>query len=452
MSRSAINMAWALAGLVGMTPVHAADLSRAVRAAQDNDPTLQSALANKEAAQENIAIARARLLPQINFQSTRQNTSQTTTQDTVFGPQERDFKGNAKNDQFTVRQGLIRPRDWAGYSVGQAQASYGDHKYQSALSDTWSRGANVWLEAVAAQKTRDVLAQTLVAMGEAAKQEQLRFEKGEGTRDSMAEAQAQLAQAQATLQEAEVTLLAKQRIYSLQTGLNPQTLAQRQLPPPNTQALPSTAREGFWQRLLVSTPELLAAQVVEHVNALRADQTKFDHYPTLDLVGSASWAQNDTTNTLGYRYNNHLIGVQLTLPLFSGGGMEASRRQAIAILNASIADRKALQLRIDNQFNADWFAQLGLLERIKAAEQLVRAAEEQRRAAESGQTKGLRTWGDRSNAEQIWARRSTDLIGLQLNLYKIQARLLSLLPTQDAAWLNWLKHMDASTLSSHVKP
>ena len=61
---------------------------------------------------------------------------------------------------------------------------------------------------------------------------------------------------------------------------------------------------------------------------------------------------------------------------------------------------------------------------------------EERKAAHSNLVKGLSTWSDIPNS---------DLIGIQTNLYKIQLRILSLLPSSDAAWLAWVQLLDQAS-------
>jgi hypothetical protein len=73
---------------------------------------------------------------------------------------------------------------------------------------------------------------------------------------------------------------------------------------------------------------------------------------------------------------------------------------------------------------------------------------EQKKAYIAGVSKGIRTWSDVSNAELLLARRSSDLISIQTNLYKIQARILSLLPIQDDLWGQWIKTMDSGNSSN----
>jgi hypothetical protein len=73
------------------------------------------------------------------------------------------------------------------------------------------------------------------------------------------------------------------------------------------------------------------------------------------------------------------------------------------------------------------------------------SAKEQKKAALFGVSTGLRTWSDVSNAELLLARRASDLIGIQTNLYKIQSRILSLLPSSDEAWQAWVNLLDQAS-------
>ena len=437
---SALAVVCGVAGLA-----HAQELREVIGAAQGRDPTLQSAAANRDAAQENIDIARSRLLPQLSYQNTTQQTHQTTTQTTSAGPQVRDFDGKSYSRQLSLRQGLIRPRDVAGYMAGGAQAEYGTYKYDSALSDLWSRSVAAWLDVLAARTLLDVQQQTLKSVTEAARQEVKRFDRGDGTRDARAEAQAQSAQAQALVVDAKLALQARERAYQLLTGLDPQALANKRLPNEAEVKLPESSKDELWSFVASAGPEFLAAQAVETVNRYRMIQAASDHLPTLDFVASATRAQNDSTNTLGATYNNRQVGAQLALPLFSGGGIEAGRRQAMATYQASVADREATLMRLDTQFTNDWASQAGLLERAQAARSLLDAAKDQRRGIELGLARGLRNWGDLSGAELLVARRYNDLVNLQVTLFKTQARLLSLVSIQTPAWDAWVQALDAAS-------
>lgn len=415
-------------------PAGAVELTAAVRAAMGADPALASAVANRDAAQENIAIARSRLLPQVALQGTFQQMNQTRTQNGV----QSDFSGPSRNAQLTVRQSIYRPRDFAGMDIGRLQAEYGASKLESAKSDLWNRTSSAWIDVLVAQALREVYAAAASSAELAATQERRRFEAGDSTRDAVAEATGQLALARSQLAEARYDLQARLHAFNLLTRLGVQEFAGVRLPATDRPFPLAESREAFLSRVLESNPELGAARIAEAVSERRLAQASADHRPTVDLVASMNHGQNDSVNLLGTTYRSTQVGVQLAVPIFQGGGLNAAQRQASAAFTAAGEDRKSLENRLSAQATADWNSQEGLRERAEGASSLVAAAREQRRAIELGIKGGLRTWADLSVAELQLARREADRIRAVGELFKTQSRLLSLLPIDDPAWDRWL--------------
>lgn len=426
-------------GLALAFPAAAVDLRTALRSAEQNDPALASASAQRDAAAENIAIARARLLPQVSLQASRQRLEQTTTS----GTQTREFEGPSSNTQLNVRQGVFRPRDWLGVDVGKLQAEYGQYKLYSAQGDLWLRTVSAWIDVLGAQAVREFQAQSVDSAVNAATQEKRRFQSGEGTRDAVAEGEAVLALARAQLASAELELAARGKAFALLTRIDPQSL--RSLKLPELRSLPASlpAQGDVLQLVLETNPELLAARAAEAITQKRLAQAKVDHLPTFDLVGSRARAENDTVNTIGTRYNNTQLGFQLTVPIYSGGGLSATQRQQAALLTAAQADRDAVEYQLRAQVSTEWNAQAGLRERAYAAQQLIGAAREQRKAAELGMRLGLRTWSDASAADLSIGRRGADYVAFVVALVKAQAKLLSLLPVTDPVWDRWAQELSA---------
>jgi protease secretion system outer membrane protein len=429
----ALHTALALALAVALPVAGAVDLPVAQRAALLADPALASALANRDAAQENIAIARSRLMPQVSLQSTMQQTNQTTDR----GGLVQDFNGPSKNTQLSLRQAVYRRRDLAGLDIGKLQALYGEHKVTSAQSELWNRTALSWIDVLGAQALRDIYASTLSSVSQSAEQERKRFEAGDGTRDSVAEAAAQLALARAQLADTTIDLESKLRAFRLLTRLPVAGFDDFRLPGAIALGALPEAEDTLLDRILDTNAEVQQARVNEQIGERRLAQSSADHWPTLDLVAGMNRAQNDSTNTLGVRYSNSQVGVQLVVPIYSGGGVAASERQASAAYQAARSDTEYLIQRLRTLYLTDWRAQGSLLERAGAARELVEAGLEQRRAAEFGIKAGVRTWADRGSAELLRARRESDLVTLTATLLKTQARLLSLLPAGDPAWERW---------------
>ena len=419
---------------------HAVDLPAALQGAQAADPTLASAMANRDASFENIAIARSRLLPQISLQATHQNLQQTTVN--TLGTNE--FSGTSSNTQLNLRQALFRPRDWAGLSIGKLQAQYGEYKLASAQSDLWSRTVIAWTDVLAAIAMRDAYAQGVASAEAAAQQEQKRFAGGDGTRDQVAEASAQLQLAQAQLKDADLELEGRRRAFKLLTRLDATGFEKYRVPEASRIPVVLASEDDTVQRIVESNPELMAARVNEVISERKLAQARSDHLPTVDLIGSAARAQNDSTNTLGTRYNNHQIGFQLVVPIYSGGGISATQRQFAALYTAATADREALDQRLRSQLTVDWNSLGGLQEKIGSAQELVKSAREQRRGAELGLKAGVKTWADVSAADQLIARRESDRINMVATLVKIQTRILSLMPTGEPAWDRWMRALSAA--------
>ena len=201
-------------------------------------------------------------------------------------------------------------------------------------------------------------------------------------------------------------------------------------------------KEDMWRRIQDTAPELIAAQALEKIQNVRIKQAGTDHLPTIDLVASLNKAQNDATFTQGYRYQNTQVGIQYNIPLFSGGGVNASQRQALATYEAATADKEALSQRMENEFNSSWATQQALVDRVKASNSLKLSALEIKNATDRAIYYGLRSWAEKSNAEMNLARRSVDAINAQLNFYKTQLRFLKMLPVDDPYWRFFIDRLD----------
>ena len=427
---------------VALQNASANTLVESVEAIVKVDPSLKSADKNFQATQENYGLAKSRLLPQVYLQGSRQQLTQTTTQDTLLGPQSKTFSGPSVSDQLVIRQGVIRPKDVMGLDLANAQTDHGLNKYKSELSDTYVRAVTAWLDALVAMKQVDFNKAMLSSVEEAANQEAKKFQRGDGTKDAMIEAKAQLDNAKAILSESLEDLASKQQTYWLLTRLPYENLKSKNFPELNLNNFAIQPRDDMWRRIQDTAPELIAAQALETLQNVRIKQARTDHLPTLDLVASLNKAQNDATSTQGYRYQNTQVGIQYNIPLYSGGGVNAAQRQALATYEAAVADKEALNQRMENEFNSAWASQQALIERVKASNSLKLSALEIKTATDRAIFYGLRTWAEKSNAEMNLARRSVDAINAQLNFYKTQLRFLKMLPVDDPYWRLFVDRLD----------
>ena len=142
------------AGLVFFTLTsQALTLEEAIESAIKVDPSLRASKFNVMATEENIAIARSRLLPQVSIQGSSNQLTQTTTQELASGgSSSRSFTGPSVNHQFVIRQALLRPKELSALRYAELQTQYMELKYKSDVKDLRNRVITAWIELLGAQQ------------------------------------------------------------------------------------------------------------------------------------------------------------------------------------------------------------------------------------------------------------------------------------------------------------
>ena len=230
-------------------PVIAITLEEAFKSAVKVDPALRASKFNQDASNENIAIARSRLLPQVSLQGSSNQLTQTTTQDVPGSASlSRSFTGPSVNHQFVIRQGLLRPKDISGLNFAELQAQYGEVKYQSDMSDLWTRVTYAWIDLVSSTQLVEAYERPLKPLLSATNQEKARLTQGDGTKDAAIEAEAQYQFAAATHQQALQNLRAKQRAFEVLTQADSKSLLGVRLNLNPTPRFGESDRDRLWTR------------------------------------------------------------------------------------------------------------------------------------------------------------------------------------------------------------
>jgi len=405
-------------------PVLAITLQEAFNSAVKVDPALRASKFNQDASNENIAIARSRLLPQVSLQGSSNQLTQTTTQDVPGSASlSRSFTGPSVNHQFVIRQGLLRPKDVSGLNFAEIQAQYGEVKYQSDMADLWTRVTYAWIDLVSCTQLVEAYERPLKPLLSAANQEKTRLTQGDGTKDAAIEAEAQYQFAAATYQQALQNLKAKQRAFEILTQADANSLLGVRL---NLNPIPTfeeSDRDRLWTRSREKSFDLQFSELQVLLQRERVRMARADHMPTLDVLASWNLAKNDATSTQGYRYQNNQVGIQYMIPIYAGGAISAADRQAGLALEASIAESEAVANRIEVDFRVLWSNWLGQVARVKAGFKLVESSKEQLKATELSYVHGVKTLMELANAELVMSRRVADQVNIVVEYQKYTARL-----------------------------
>lgn len=409
-ARRILALAATLIGSAFYAPAWSLDLSQAYEAALAQDATLRAARAATAARHERLPQARAQLLPNLSLSASRNRNALESTAPNFFGRAVTTNKNyTSSSEALTLRQPLFRAYQRADYRQAQAQVEDADALLERELQNVAVRVSSAYFEALfTAEQLALVLAQkaTYTSQLDAAKK---RFAAGSGTRTDIDEAQAALdlnvAQELEARQNADFTHRQIQNLINQPVErLAPLDPAKMVLLPPTPERL-----EDWTERAEASSPEMRSLKAQLEAARHEVAKAQAGHYPTLDAIAQWSRSDSDTTSSVNNRYTNKSIGLQLNVPIFSGGYVNSQVRQALAeqerAEQALEALRRDLGLRVHREFRG---VTEGVL-KVRALEQAVRStgqvALSNRRSFEAGS----RTLIDTLNAEQQKVSAQRDL-------------------------------------------
>jgi len=354
----------ALASVLASGAAQAApmNLLQAYQAALQNDPTYRSAIYENQAGQEARIMGRSNLLPKLSgryatsknqadiTQSGKNMLGQPVTQTT-----QRDY--TSLNAGVTLRQPLVNFEALALYNQGIAKTHYSDAQFVGRSQELMLRLVGAYADA---QYSED---QLMLAMAQRdAYREQMHvnerlFKQGEGTKTDMLETEAHANLAEAQVLEAQDNVTVARNTLAGIVGMEVTELAPlnqdfRLLP-----LQPATFQE--WRDLaMTKNAEIVALGYGVEIAREEINRQRAGHAPSMDLVAGYSKQKSSATNTINQDDNVRSIGVEVNIPLFSGGYTSSATRQAVA--NAEKA-RSDLDAKI-NQVSVELRKQFSLMQ------------------------------------------------------------------------------------------
>lgn len=415
--------------------VQAADLLDVYRLALKNDMTIRIAQANYMAAQEAEPQAWARYLPQIQGTFNVSESSADSEQaEFVQGQgfivlQFDGVESNSESLLLTLNQtifnwGTVQQIDAAGYFVAQAKADY-----QAAQQQLIVRVAEAYFNFLSAKDTLNAARANLAALEQQLEQTQKRYEVGLIAITDVQESQAAYDLAAAEEIQAELEVVTRREALSVIIGQYVENLA---APDDIPLVKPKPSDPDAWVELAMEQNlNLIAARFALKNAYANVDIAQADHYPTIGL--SASYSDNTRGNDVvvsGVPYpdttnSSTTIGLQLTVPIFSGGATSSQVDEAAALAMAQQAQLKLTTRETKQLARSAYLGVVSNLSRVKALKQAVKSAQTALEATEAGYEVGTRTTVDvltsRQNlftARTNYARAKYDYI---INLLKLKA-------------------------------
>ncbi|GAA3590442.1 TolC family outer membrane protein [Gibbsiella greigii] len=378
-------------------PGQALGLVEAWRQALSHDPVFQAAIHARNAETEEKNIGRAALLPKINYDYSHSRNDSTVTS----GELRSDRHYNSHASTLSFQQPLLDYEAWSRYQQGGAAAQMGNEQLRDAGQQLLVRLFQAYSNVLFSQEEIALVEAQRRAYREQYRLNQRLFEQGEGTRTDILETEARLNLADAQLIEAQDNLnLSEQELAKLLGA----PIAAVQLAPLNARFTPrplQPANFGHWQNLaLHHNAQLLALSQSLAVSRYEIERSRAGHLPRVTLVANARKSSSDSESSYNQKYDTRSIGVQVSVPLFAGGGVSAATRQAGERYQQAAKEKDeqilTVQLELRRQFNLVTSSQA----KIKAYQLAERAAQALVLATRKSVSGGERVNLDVLNAEQ----------------------------------------------------
>lgn len=290
-----------------------------------------------------------------------------------------------------------------------------------------------YFDAQLAQQKLQLLSAQLVSTQKFAEEAKYRYEIGNRPITEVYEAQAQLARTQAEHYGAQSDLQIKLQKLQDAIGHVPSVL-------PNSialkDALPKLGEVSVWlEKAQKGNIELQMHQLTVQNAQAKANEYALGASASVDLVGqigrqklTGSGDYGDASN----RENTSMVGLQLTIPLYTGGYNSAKHKEAQAALQKAQLDFASAQERVAQQVNSAYLgAQTSLLQ-VTALTRALKASEAQLDATKTGQEVGHRTLLDVLNAQNQTTSTRIQLESAKQNYVLSRLRLSALVQDLDA--------------------
>jgi outer membrane protein len=329
-------------------------------------------------------------------------------------------KYNSHGYAVSVVQPLFREQNWATYQQADLQVAISEAQFKLAEQDVILRSAQTYFDVLIAQDTVQLTNAQKTAISQQLEQAKRNFEVGTSTITDTHEAQARfdlvVAQEIAAANNLELKRRALQQLVNGEVGELSALGSGFKLESPNpadVQKWVADAQQGNFQIVMAQAAEALAEQEVA--------KNRGGHLPTLDAVGNYS-------NSTGCSFScgdtkSVSVGLQLNVPLFSGGAIQSKWREADANREKAKQDLENTRRNVELQTRQAYLGVVSGIAQVQALQQALKSSESLLQASKLGQEVGVRTSLDVLNAQQQLFSTRRDLLQSQYNFLVSHLRL-----------------------------
>jgi outer membrane protein len=308
---------------------YAIDLIEALSAAQAYDSQFASARAAREANAEKSIQGRAGLLPAVTATAGKTLTDGTAT--STAGSV--NFNTNTYNYQLLLRQPLYNAASFDTYEQSKLQVVVGEIQFEQAKNDLTLRVTQAYFDVLASQDAIAFIQAQKIAIAEQLASAKRNFEVGTATITDTHEAQARFDLTMAQEIAATNDLEVKRNALAQIIGKLPAELSG--LKPGVKLTPPEPSNPDKWvEGAETGNIGVVVQKLVADIAKLEISRNRSGHMPTLDAVASHTRSPFGTSQTI----TSNAIGLQLSVPIFSGYSTSSKIREAISLEGKARSD------------------------------------------------------------------------------------------------------------------
>jgi outer membrane protein len=414
-----------------MNAAQALTLADAIAQALHNDPSYLAAQANLNANLARSSQAFAKIMPQLNASAdTHSNRRSYTLLSSPVNATPETYSNRAA--QLNLTQTLFHAEKYLALSQSERLARQAEFQLLTAEKEMLIRLAQVWLEI---RQSSDAIAANNSKVQ--ASQKELDWAKNAWTQGVLSVTEFETATAHYEQSKVELLAAQNEQLFKLATleqiiGSN---LSDSELPANTLQSssaaplqLEQNTLAGWLSQADTGNPALFAALEAQDAADQEIRKQRAGHLPTLELVASYNNVAQGSGligGQSGFRNIVSSIGLQLNMPLFSGGEQNAKIAEAIALRDKASYELEASRRNVHLRIKQSWLGWQASQARQHAGKLAVKFADLALKSAQAQRTHGVQTDLDVLKAQQQCdeARRdmnkaSNDAI---LNLLKLKA-------------------------------
>jgi outer membrane protein/protease secretion system outer membrane protein len=403
------------------------DFKQVYEAALAQDASIRASRASADAGREKLPQARAGLLPQISASASRNNNNLDSTSPNLLGnPVTTNDQYFSDSKTLQLRQPLVNMQRWLQFEQAKSMVAETEATLDRDLQNLVVRVAGAYFEFLMADEQLElVLAQKKMytALVDAAKKG---LAAGSGTRTDIDDAQARLDMASA--QELEARQNQDQTRRQLEVLINQPVGSVAKLNVPALKLVgPQPANLDEWTlKAEKNSPEMKTMQARLDAARREVSKSQAGHLPTLDAIAQWSNSGSENITRINSRYENKSIGLQLNVPLYSGGYVNSTIRQAVAEQTRAEESLEALRRDLGVRVHKEYRGVSEGVMRVRALEQAVRSAQQMLMSTQMSLKAGSRTQLDVLNAQQQYTLALRDLAQARLIYLMSKVKLASL--------------------------